>query len=114
MEKINKLSLSATILIGCVILGGFYYISQISKQNSIEKQQQIELKAKADQAQILLEREDEIISQKAECAKDAEGVAVNAYCKEVGCSKTESFTGKYFTKDYDSAYSRCLERIGLK
>ena len=38
MEKINKLSLPITILVGCVILGGFYYASQISKQNSIKQQ----------------------------------------------------------------------------
>ena len=49
MEKLNKLSLPATILIASIILGGFYYASQISKQNSIEKQQQIELQAKIDQ-----------------------------------------------------------------
>lgn len=49
MEKLNKLSLPATIVIASIVLGGFYYASQISKQNSIEKQQQIELQAKRDQ-----------------------------------------------------------------
>lgn len=43
MENINKLSIPASILIGCVILGGFYYFTQINKQNSIERQQQAEL-----------------------------------------------------------------------
>lgn len=42
MEKINKLSLPATILIASVILGWFYYQSQESKQKSIEKQQALE------------------------------------------------------------------------
>ena len=51
MEKINKLSLPATIIIACVILGGFYYASQVNKQKSIEKQQQIELQAKTDAEQ---------------------------------------------------------------
>jgi len=46
IEKVNKLSLPATILIGCVILGGFYYMSQVSKQNSIEKQQRLEIQTK--------------------------------------------------------------------
>jgi len=43
MDKINKLTLPATILIASIILGGFYYASQISKQKSIERQQQIEI-----------------------------------------------------------------------
>lgn len=43
MEKVNKLSLSVTILIASIILGGFYYASEVNKQKSIERQQQIEL-----------------------------------------------------------------------
>lgn len=43
MEKLNKLSLPATIIIASIILGGFYYVSQISKQNSIEIQEEITL-----------------------------------------------------------------------
>lgn len=41
MDKINKLSLPATILIGSIILGGFYYASEANKQSSIERQQQV-------------------------------------------------------------------------
>ena len=44
--KLNRLSLPATILMASLVLGGFFYASQISKQKSIEKQQQIELQAK--------------------------------------------------------------------
>lgn len=40
MEKINKLSLPTVILIASVILGGFYYVTQIIKQESIERQQE--------------------------------------------------------------------------
>lgn len=43
IEKINKLSLPVAILIVSIILGGFYFGSQIIKQNSIEKQQQIKI-----------------------------------------------------------------------
>ena len=48
MDK-NKLVLPITILLGCIILGSFIYASQLSKQKSIEKQQQIDLQAKAEQ-----------------------------------------------------------------
>jgi uncharacterized protein HemX len=66
MNKINKLTLPTTILVASLILGGFYYASQINKQKSIEKQQQIELQAKASQEAERLEQE------KAEAAKRLE------------------------------------------
>lgn len=34
MEKINKLSIPATIIISSIILGGFYYFTQSNKQKS--------------------------------------------------------------------------------
>lgn len=42
MDK-HKLILPVSILLGCIILGGFIYASQINKQKSIEKQQAIKL-----------------------------------------------------------------------
>ena len=39
IDKINKPSLPAVILIASIILGGFYYASEKNKQKSIEKQQ---------------------------------------------------------------------------
>lgn len=57
-EKINKLSLPATILIASIILGGAFYATQVNKQQSIEKQQQIELKAKAEADQAKTKAED--------------------------------------------------------
>ena len=41
LEKLNKLSLPVVILIASLILGGFYFASQVNKQRSIERQQQI-------------------------------------------------------------------------
>ena len=49
MEKFNKLSFPAVILMASIILGGFFYASQVNKQRSIERQQEIELKAKKEQ-----------------------------------------------------------------
>jgi len=40
MEKFNKFSLPITILIASIILGGFYYLSQATKQNPVFKQQE--------------------------------------------------------------------------
>jgi|TARA_B100002003_G_C13936567_1_gene454737 hypothetical protein len=40
MKKINQLSLPTTIIIASIILGGFYYATQVNKNNSIERYQQ--------------------------------------------------------------------------
>ena len=74
MEKLNKLSLPATILIGCLILGGFYYASQINKQKSIEKQQKDDLGIKKEQ-----EARDYVARQKSACLGiyEAEGKKYN-------------------------------------
>jgi ferredoxin-like protein FixX len=52
MVKHEKLLLPITILIASVVIGGFYYMAQINKQESAERQQQAELEAEAAQAQI--------------------------------------------------------------
>src|SRR3989344_9574442 len=50
MEKLHKLLLPITILVACLLLGGFYYLTERNKQSSIEKQQQIEQAAKLEQS----------------------------------------------------------------
>jgi len=42
-DKINKLTLPATIIIASLILGGFIFASQVIKQRSIERQQEVKL-----------------------------------------------------------------------
>ncbi len=57
MDKINKLSLPATILIGSIILGCFYYTVESNKQASIEKQQRV--KAEQDKKEYIAKRSKE-------------------------------------------------------
>jgi uncharacterized lipoprotein YehR (DUF1307 family) len=45
----NSAILSVTILIGCIIIGSFYYASEANKQTSIERQKANELSAKKKQ-----------------------------------------------------------------
>ena len=83
----NKLILPISIILGTVILGGFYYASQVNKQNSIERQQQIEIE---------MERQERIDEQQAreeakqalnDCIADAEfNYQVRWYeeCKSLG------------------------------
>ena len=58
MDKINKLTLPATILIASIVLGGFFYVSQLNKQRSIDRQQE----AKAEQ-----EKKEYVAKRKIEC-----------------------------------------------
>ncbi len=56
MDK-TKLILPITILLVSIILGSFYYASQVNKQKSIEKQQQIDLQAKTEADKIKAEQD---------------------------------------------------------
>lgn len=103
MEKINNLSIPAAILLGALILGGFYYFTQAGKQGSIERQQQAEIQAKA-----AAEAEERL--GKSSCVLEAENAAVQQY-KET-CTY-DCRDGYYLTANYDSYYKACLQRKGL-
>ncbi|MEK7071982.1 MAG: hypothetical protein AAB849_01960 [Patescibacteria group bacterium] len=49
--KDYKLTLPTTILLGCIVLGSFFYATQVIKQRSIEKQQKLDLQVKTEQNQ---------------------------------------------------------------
>ena len=56
----DKLILPVTILLAAIIIGGFIYASQTAKQQSIERQQRIELEAKQAELQAEKEQQDKI------------------------------------------------------
>lgn len=70
MKKYN-LSIPSSIVLASIVLGGFFYASQISKQRSIEKQQQIELQNKKDltQAKTEQDKKEYLVKRKADCYK---------------------------------------------
>lgn len=69
MDKLNKLSLPATIIIASIILGGFLYVSQVNKQRSIEKQQRLKLINETLERQARTEKEnmEYIAKRKLDC-----------------------------------------------
>jgi len=76
IDKINKLALPATIIIASLILGGFFYASQVNKQRSIERQQQVEIEQKK-QEQLAKELKEQEAKEEAEqtlssCINEAE------------------------------------------
>ncbi|MCU0680140.1 MAG: hypothetical protein MUF50_02430 [Planctomycetes bacterium] len=72
----QRLILPISILLGCVILGGFIYASQTNKQQSIEKQQRLDLdikqkelqiKKESDQLKVEWDKKEYIAKRKKEC-----------------------------------------------
>lgn len=80
MDK-NKLVLSITILLASIVLGGFYYASQVNKQKSIERQQQIEIQAKAETNRIKTEINRTEAHKEAERDKANEVFSNNLKCQ---------------------------------
>jgi nitrogen fixation-related uncharacterized protein len=69
----NKLTLPISILMGCIILGGFFYKIQIEKQASIERQQERQLQDDRLQKNINNALEELKLKQK-ECESLSAGV----------------------------------------
>ena len=69
MDKTNKLLLPATILIASIILGGFFYVSQVNKQKSIERQQEIKLQEdrRIEEAKAEQSKKEYIAKRRNEC-----------------------------------------------
>jgi hypothetical protein len=72
----KQILLSVSILLGCIILGGFFYASQVSKQRSIERQQILkqmedrkieDAKIKQESAENEAQRKKEIFDLKFKC-----------------------------------------------
>jgi len=110
MDK-NKLVLPVSILVGCIVLGGFYYASEANKQASIEKQQQVELQAKEDAEKAQYNKEQADIFQKSFCATQAEKQAQDQY--KLTCTY-DCHTGYFYIAEKDSYYNTCLQENGLK
>lgn len=117
-EKINKekFILPAVILLACIVLGGFYYASQLSKQRSIEKQQIIKL-----EEEKRIEEKNEVARQ--ECFDEAKikarkllqdktDLTKDAYLKQQ--RKEAIAKGLFLGDDFDKYYENCLSKNGLK
>lgn len=95
MEKLNRLLLPAAILIASIILGGFYYASQVNKQKPIERQQQITIEQQVKKEAVA----EEIQKKKQECS----AIARNAF---------ESYKNLRKHEDGSSNWSYSYEMFG--
>lgn len=76
--KNEKLLLPISIIIGCSILGVFFYVAQISKQESIEKQQYLELQDK--QAERRIEEAQKVTSTQLKIEQQKDTTALLDAC----------------------------------
>lgn len=96
MDK-NRLVLSIAILLASIILGSFYYASQVNKQQSIERQQAIKIEE---------DKKADYFKKKIECEEYAESIK-----KEIN----RSFFNKTFEMIfYSPKDNSCLYVIHIK
>lgn len=109
-----KNTLPIAIVLGCLIIGAFYYASEKNKQDSIERQ----VKMKIDQE--AKEKQDQQFSTEMEkvarmdCSDNAEFTAQKIY--KDSCTKDNYCTykeGYYYMAQYNNLYSACLKSKGL-
>jgi len=113
-DKINKLTLPATILIASIVLGGFFYASQVNKQHSIERQQEIKIETEK-QDQLAKELKEQQAKEEAEqalntCITDAEESYHSQWDKE--CKTLGELTSKCIDVN-ELSYDEYLKKYGL-
>lgn len=117
----EKLVLPVSIMVVSIVLGISYYATQVSKQNSIERQSAFKIEGESKESVFLVEESNRRIAnekkEREECYDSAEERAVSflktknelygSYAKEV---KEEL----YLEDDFNSYYKDCLSQKGLK
>lgn len=117
LGKFNNISLPATILIASIILGGFYYTSQINKQNSIEKQQKIELQTKTEQTkkEYVVKRTKDCYDYETSERKKFNNVDGSSYLEDrdvcIVRYKTDEYKGVDCAKEYKDYLSLRMQCV---
>lgn len=109
MEKLNKLSLPAVILVASVILGGFYFASQIAKQMSIEKQQQITIEQEK-QEQLVKELNEQQAKEEAERKARLNTLLLDACFEDARANYEANWANscKIEAQEISTGYQNCI------
>lgn len=98
----EKIILPIAIVLASFVIGGFYYAVQINKQESIEKQQSIELKNEEVELNKREAKQTELDQQYATCIKDAD-VNYWEYMRNNGTKNDDDGLIKTSTRVSDAA-----------
>lgn len=103
----NKLILPVSIIIGCFILGGFFYLIQLNKQSSIEEQQRLKITYEKEVEDAKLQAQTEIDLAKTELEEkkylaDRKNDCMSIY--ETENKKWNNVTGWRFDEDKDKCF----------
>lgn len=101
--------LPATIIIASLILGGFFYASQVNKQRSIERQQEIKLEESKRQQEAKLQEDRRIEKAKAEQEHKEYVAKRKKECYDYEISEKKKF-GNVVGSFYDEKKDVCKVR----
>lgn len=110
-----KIFLPISIIIGTIIIGGFFYAIQVNKQKSIEKQQRIDLEAKAkvDLVKTEQEKKEYIAKRKLDCydieqreRKNWNNVDGSFYVEDEDVCRVRYKTSEYKGVDCEKKYGK--------
>lgn len=111
MKKPNKLLLPATILIASIILGGFYYASEVNKQKSIERQE--EVKAEQVEKEYLAKRKVDCYNIEQGEREKSNRVKYSRYDEEKDVCIVAYYTDKYKEVDCEEYLQSLIEQDDL-
>ena len=111
MKNINNLSLPLTILLASFVLGFFYYLAEVNKQNSIKKQKDAEISVEM-QNNARLEEEKKDIG---ECATRSARIAVEMATEDCNRNTRMCIGASQYREDqYQVVFNTCIQSKGLK
>lgn len=113
--RINKLSPQATILIASIIVGSFYYLTEINKQKyiglNLEKQNiPAENVARVTEQPVYIEAKIDNTSNRAECVKSAEDRYNRLVSNVMEKGSTGEIKGTEAAQIADSLYSEMVTK----
>jgi len=112
MEK-KRLILPVSIIIGCLILGGFFYLVQVNKQASIETQQRLKIASEKEieESKLLAQAEIDLAKSELENKKyisEKKNDCVNIYKTED--EKWNNVNGWRYDEENDICYIEYKEK----
>jgi len=110
--NLNKLIFPVAIILTALILGGFFYATQVSKQESIERQKALDIKAQQDKEQAEKTARQNCNNEAAQHAKDL--LVTKSQLPGGGQYNAAVEKGLFLQGDFDTYYEQCLNKEGLK